>query len=389
MKILMRLLALTALTIPHWVSGQAPMRYIGTAENSQLPDSIARIELSLFSQSDTLSIGFLRIDPPLGGSGIAFSLPYADSMIIVSIAPTGDTIRWHSSASEGILGGQYSILGGGFRGQSGRWTLTPQPNPSQWLVAVPFLLGFAGVSFLFLLARNFQRRWWIWRLSHGPLASPTEAESLSGVGGWLGWHVLGIALIGVYSLITVREIGDQIGTGVWMLTDVISYVRPLLMLESAIHVFQLAAYSLGLYLVWKRRPETPLFFAVVFPVLLIYCLVDVAFTRDMAMQLGAKLGPDMGGAAASEIDKAGTSNLKLILFSFVWSIYWLRSKRVAEIFAPVGSRRPAVDNSVAPNSTKGPSQGRSERACPWCAESILSQARYCKHCHREVAPLVA
>lgn len=30
------------------------------------------------------------------------------------------------------------------------------------------------------------------------------------------------------------------------------------------------------------------------------------------------------------------------------------------------------------------SPARQERACPWCAEVILAQARVCKHCGREV-----
>jgi hypothetical protein len=31
-------------------------------------------------------------------------------------------------------------------------------------------------------------------------------------------------------------------------------------------------------------------------------------------------------------------------------------------------------------------EARRERACPWCAEQILEQARVCKHCGRDVRP---
>jgi hypothetical protein len=39
-----------------------------------------------------------------------------------------------------------------------------------------------------------------------------------------------------------------------------------------------------------------------------------------------------------------------------------------------------------PSSTRGSSaaQVRHERACPWCAETILAAAKICKHCQREV-----
>jgi hypothetical protein len=30
---------------------------------------------------------------------------------------------------------------------------------------------------------------------------------------------------------------------------------------------------------------------------------------------------------------------------------------------------------------------RRERPCPWCAEPILVEAKFCKHCQKEVAPV--
>ena len=38
--------------------------------------------------------------------------------------------------------------------------------------------------------------------------------------------------------------------------------------------------------------------------------------------------------------------------------------------------------------TAGGARGRVERECPWCAEPILAKARACKHCLRQVEPLV-
>jgi len=36
-----------------------------------------------------------------------------------------------------------------------------------------------------------------------------------------------------------------------------------------------------------------------------------------------------------------------------------------------------------------PGVPRAERDCPWCAERILARAKVCKHCGRDVEPLVA
>jgi hypothetical protein len=351
MKFLVRVIALAVLAIPRLASGQAPLRYIGTATNAQLPASPVRIELSFFTRSDTISVGWMGIDAPLNGSGVVYGFAHPDSTILVSISPKGDTIRWHSPASSGTLGGEYSVLGGASGGQSGTWTLTPQPNPPKTiLLFAAVVLGVGGVLALLFLARKYQQRWWVWRLSHGPIASESETKSLSGVGGWMLWHLLGVGLVGLYMLITVREVGEQVGSGVWMLNDVISYARPVLMLESAAHIFQLTAFLLGLYLVVRRRPETPLYFAFVLTSLAIYGVLDLVFSSGMADQVGAKLGKAFASDVDSEITKAATSNLRLALFGVIWAAYWIKSKRVAVMFGPAGARSsaPAEQDLNAP-----------------------------------------
>ena len=340
MKFLLRVIALAVLAIPRLASGQAPLRYIGTATNAQLPASPARIELSFFTRSDTISVGWMGIAAPLNGSGVVYSFTHPDSTILVSISPRGDTIRWHSPASSGTLGGQYSVLGGASGGQTGTWTLTPQPNPPKTiLLFAAVVLGIGAVLALLFLARKYQQRWWVWRLSHDPLPSESETKSLSGVGGWMLWHLLGVGLVGAYMLITVREVGDQVGSGVWMLNDVISYARPVLMFESAAHIFQLTAFALGLYLVVRRRPETPLYFALVLTTLAIYGVLDLVWSGGMAGQVGAKLGKEFATDVDTEINKAATSNLRLALFGVIWAAYWIRSKRAAVMFAPAGEMR--------------------------------------------------
>jgi hypothetical protein len=135
-----------------------------------------------------------------------------------------------------------------------------------------------------------------------------------------------------------------------MLNDVISYARPVLMLESAAHIFQLTAFLLGLYLVVRRRPETPLYFAFVLTSLAIYGVLDLVFSSGMADQVGAKLGKAFASDVDSEITKAATSNLRLALFGVIWAAYWIKSKRVAVMFGPAGARSsaPAEQDLNAP-----------------------------------------
>jgi hypothetical protein len=91
-------------------------------------------------------------------------------------------------------------------------------------------------------------------------------------------------------------------------------------------------------LVLKRRPETPLFFAFVLAALAIYGLLDIGFANGMVAQVGSKLGTQFVGGVTAEVTKAQTANLRLALFGLIWSLYWIRSKRVAVMFAPADAK---------------------------------------------------
>jgi membrane protein YdbS with pleckstrin-like domain len=51
-------------------------------------------------------------------------------------------------------------------------------------------------------------------------------------------------------------------------------------------------------------------------------------------------------------------------------------------------RRGGGATPTANTSASDPSAPRVERECPYCAERILARARVCKHCGRDVAPVV-
>jgi hypothetical protein len=59
-------------------------------------------------------------------------------------------------------------------------------------------------------------------------------------------------------------------------------------------------------------------------------------------------------------------------------------------FVPLGSPEGQRMAGFVPQqrtSERLPDRQRRERLCPWCAESILTEARVCKHCHRDVSPI--
>jgi hypothetical protein len=89
----------------------------------------------------------------------------------------------------------------------------------------------------------------------------------------------------------------------------------------------------------------------------------------------------------------------VLLFFFVIPgilyLFWAGAQRVytcpkckaQNCFVPLDS--PEAQRVRAGLSTEGQTQsGRIERACPWCAEPILAAARVCKHCGRDVEPVV-
>ena len=59
-------------------------------------------------------------------------------------------------------------------------------------------------------------------------------------------------------------------------------------------------------------------------------------------------------------------------------------KQVQEQIASVQD----VPRGYVSGETHVPTQARAERECPYCAETILAKAKICKHCGKEVEPLV-
>ncbi len=96
-------------------------RYVGTAVNATLEDSPVTFEIR-FETAGPQPGGVVLIGDPLIGSGAFTATWQGDSLIILSQAATGDTIRWVGVPNSEELGGPYTVVGGMGAGQEGRWT---------------------------------------------------------------------------------------------------------------------------------------------------------------------------------------------------------------------------------------------------------------------------
>jgi hypothetical protein len=61
-----------------------------------------------------------------------------------------------------------------------------------------------------------------------------------------------------------------------------------------------------------------------------------------------------------------------------------KKKAAAEAAAAARAAAGVVEPPAAPAATAV----RDERECPFCAELILKKARVCKHCRRDVEPVL-
>jgi len=68
--------------------------------------------------------GYLRVSRPLDGSGNVWIAAKGDSVRIVSVSATGDTIVWLGKRVSGQIEGLYGIVGGRHSGQRGDWYVT-------------------------------------------------------------------------------------------------------------------------------------------------------------------------------------------------------------------------------------------------------------------------
>jgi len=97
--------------------------YEGSVANATLPDwpGSLRIEFTGWTPS---AHGYLTIGPPLAGSGPVTAGWLGDSIAMMTISETADTILWFAPYRPTLLKGFYHIVGGAWKGQHGIWEVS-------------------------------------------------------------------------------------------------------------------------------------------------------------------------------------------------------------------------------------------------------------------------
>lgn len=328
-------------------SAQVADYYRGSVVNSSLRNQPATLEFSVFARSDTATTGWLRIGPPLGGTGLtAVALSDVDSLYLVTYSLDGDTIVWASATRFGTIGGDYWIAGGRYSGQGGTWRLEPQARPSLSTLALSALfIAVAALLAVSTVAVYSCDRWWRWREAV-PLIGVSDAQmrDWSSVGGWLAWIVFGNSVLMLYLLVTLGEIRDGLG-GTWMLGAALDGMRPVLLIESAGHMIQILGVGTGLILIFRRSPLAPPYWVGLLTVMSGYAMYDINATSALLPSFRSVFGAEAASEFTREASQAQGRNFRVILNAAIWSLYWIRSRRVRLVFSP--SRQGAISREIA------------------------------------------
>lgn len=343
-------------------SAQVADYYRGTVVNAALRDQPATLEFSVFAKSDTATTGWLRIGPPLGGTGLtAVALSDLDSLYLVTYSMEGDTIVWGSATRSGTVGGTYWITGGRYKGQGGTWRLEPRPRVSVATLALSALfIATAALLAVFTIAVYSCERWWRWREAV-PLTGITDGQmrEWSSIGGWLAWIVIGNSILSLYVMATLGEIGESLG-GTWMLGAAIPGMRPVLLIESAGHILQILGIAGGLILILRKSAITPAYWVGLLTVMSAYAIYDIGATSEFLPTFRSIFGSGAAAQFSREASEAETRNFRLVFNAAIWILYWIRSRRVKLVFSPTKQRTLGADMSPASVQTEF-SYGRDSR----------------------------
>lgn len=331
--------ALAAFASASPVEAQVADYYRGTVVNAQLRDRPATLEFSVFERSDSTTTGWLKVGPPLGGSGIAAVLEQdLDSLYLYSTSQTGDTIVWASATRTGSIGGSYWINGGPYTGQGGTWQLEPQPRiPVATLVLAALFIAVSVLLMIYAVAVYSCDRWWKWQEGRPVRITDAQLRDWRSIGGWLAWIVVTSCILVVYMLARVTEIGDSFGS-TWMLGAVIPSIKPVLLIESAAHLLQVLGVGLGVVLIIRRSALAPPYWIALLVAMACYAVYDLGATEAFRLRFNNVFGAEASAEFAREAQEAVTQNTRMVLSAAIWSLYWLRSRRVRVAFAPSMAR---------------------------------------------------
>ncbi len=345
-------------------------RYVGSAMYDAAPDSAGSFELTLYSHTDTSFSGILQVGAPIPGTGPAFAWHEGTTLNVVTVsAAGGDTILWTSRSADAELGGRFEISGGAHVGHGGTWRarLTNGPAATEATLKGPRRYPAPPVSTLWpLLALTAAGIWAVRWIRSAPTtvaisdgsspASPSApARSYSGVSGWLALFLLGQSMALILALMRMRDVAQTFRDG-FPIASVVTGMRPLIVLESAVQALLPAVIVLGLVLTVRRDRHAPRFWFAYLALSAAYLLSDIAMGVHIHAEMSRLLGSGYAKAMANE-GGGTTTLLRQALMTIVWALYWVRSERVRATFGSA-----ALDETARAISPRGGGAGASDPA---------------------------
>jgi hypothetical protein len=112
-------------------------------------------------------------------------------------------------------------------------------------------------------------------------------------------------------------------------------------METAANVAQIVVPVIGIILTAKHHPFAPRLWLAYLVAMIAYGVTDVVWGSVGFHQAQALFGDSAPTRAMNEaMGPAAVINLRLALWALIWSLYWIRSKRVRATFGHAALDRP-------------------------------------------------
>jgi len=324
-------------------------RYEGSVENSSR-EQRGTARLTVFSRTDSAFGGYLDVDKSLGEGGLTIGWRTPTGWHLRTTSEAGDTILWRGDGRAASLGGamltgSFTIIGGPKFDQIGtfQWKLvrgrglelaeqqaayasTAAMRLETPMVIVATLVGtlLLIVAVRWVMASPFTRQ---------PARRPTPStRDLDGVGGWLGWFLIGQGLTSLVMLVRVKEAWAPFVNGTWVVMGTVAGIRSVLVLETVVHVLQILIPAVGLVLTVRHSRMAPRLWFVYLSALALYGVVDIAATSAIESVMREIAAADELAKMTQSLGAAEFVNLRLLIFCVIWLAYWSSSQRVLVTF---------------------------------------------------------
>jgi hypothetical protein len=154
-----------------------------------------------------------------------------------------------------------------------------------------------------------------------------------GIGGWLLWFLFGQGIWLLLSFIRIPAAFGALGPSHEAFLTGYSMARPVLIMEAAWSLVVFFGPAIGLYLSITKSRLTPRFWAVYLLTVGGYVALDIGLGAALRSQMHAAITDQSVIARIDEsMGRAELSNLKMLLWVGVWSLYWKKSLRVRNTF---------------------------------------------------------